>query len=321
MKTNIFTWEEMFIPSRQIKGIRITRIDPKEEYVMVPDMIDGLPVLELGPYVLEGSMIRELELPSGLERIGRYAFYNCEHLEKIRIPEGMKDIGSGAFTGAHRIKEISLLVPEENKKLVVLQEILMDVVEAVKINMLFPETEEVREIRLVFPAYYEEGVENTPARNITSEYYGTGLKFRNCIVGRQMQYEEYDKLFQLAASVEEPELVLEMALMRLLYPYKLKDVYREGYQNWIRQEAEEILPALIEEKRLDDLKFILEEIEIDSETRNKAAILCAEKGFAAAVSLFMDKETKETVSDSEVLSDEMQTTGPVVQSIFDLDEI
>lgn len=318
MQENLFKWEQIIGNDRLPKGIRILSVDPKEEYVKVPDEIDGLPVLELGAYVLEGSMIRELELPKNLDRIGRYAFYNCEHLEKIRIPEGMKDIGSGAFTGAHRIKEICLLVPEENKKLVVLQEILMDVVEAVKIIMLFPETEEVQEIRLLFPAYYEEGVENTPARNITSEYYGTGLKFRNCIVGRQMQYEEYDKLFLLAASVEDPELVLEMALMRLLYPYKLKDSYRDSYKSWIGENADELLPTLIEEKRLEDLKYILEEIPLDNEVRNRAALLCSEKGFAAAVSLFMEKDQD---SEEESLEEEKEEGLPVIHSIFDLDEI
>lgn len=318
MRKDLFTYEEMLVPSRGLKGVRITRIDPNEEYVKVPNKIDGLPVLELGAYVLEGSMIRELELPPNLERIGRYAFYNCEYLEKIQIPEGMKDIGSGAFTGAHRIREICLLVPKEEQKLVVLQEILMDVVEAVKVTMLFPVTEEVREIRLVFPEYYEEGVENTPARNITSEYYGTGLKFRNCIVGRQLQYEEYDKLFQLAASVEDTDLVLEMALMRLLYPYKLKDIYKDQYEAWIKEQADEILPVLIEEKRLEDLKFILQEIEIDSEIKNKAALLCAENGFAAAVSLFMEKEPGTL---EHAFPEEQRPTSPMVHSIFDLDEI
>lgn len=318
MRTDLFTWEIMKDGAGKEKGIRILGIDKKEEYVNVPEKMEGLPVLELGPYVLEGSNIRELELPACLERIGRYAFYNCEQLGKIRIPEGMKDIGSGAFTGAHRIREICLLVPKEEQKIVVLQEILMDVVEAVKVIMLFPETEEVREIRLIFPEYYEQGVENTPARNITSEYFGTGLKFRNCIVSRQLQYEEYDKLFSLAASVEDLELVLEMALMRLLYPYKLKDRYREQYLNWIHENAADILPILIEDKRLEDMKFILEEIELSGEVRNKAALLCAEQGFAAAVTLFMEQDQDPVEEDP---SDEEASHGPIVHSIFDLDEI
>lgn len=318
MRTDVFTWESLKDFQGNVKGIRILTIDKKEEYVKVPEKLDDLPVLELGPYVLEGSAIRELELPACLERIGRYAFYNCEQLQKIQIPEGMKDIGSGAFTGAHRISEITLLVPEEEKKLVVLQEILMDVVEAVKVHMLFPETEAVREIHMVFPAYYEQGVENTPARNITSEYFGTGLKFRNCIVGRQMQYEEYDKLFSLAASVEDIDLVLEMALMRLFYPYKLKDRYRDSYLEWIGENADEILPLLIEEKRLEDLKYILENTEISSEIRNRAALLCADQGFAAAVTLFMEQENTMIVEED---SEEDDSDGFNVQSIFDLDEI
>lgn len=338
VRTDIFEWEIMKDASGKDRGIRVISIDKKEEYVKVPETMEGLPVLELGPYALEGSAIREIELPACLERIGRYAFYNCEKLEHIELPEGMKDIGSGAFTGAHKIKKICLYVPDENMKLIVLMEIISEVVEAVEVILRFSKPlEEIRaesshtdgrEIRLIFPEYYELGVENTPGRNIISEYFGTGLKYRNCFVSRQLQYEEYDKLFELSGSVEKTDVMMELALRRLIYPYKLKDKYKECYLRWISDHAEDILTLLIEEKRLEDIRFVLQHADISNEIRNIAALQCSEQGFAAAVTLFMEHDSKAGEScDSDQASscgekaEDDAADGPLIHSMFDLDDI
>lgn len=48
------------------------------------------------------------EKGSNLERIGDFAFYNCEHLQKIEIPDGVTYIGSAAFFGCASLKELTI---------------------------------------------------------------------------------------------------------------------------------------------------------------------------------------------------------------------
>ena len=41
---------------------------------------------------------------------------------------------------------------------------------------------------LVFPEFYVEGVENTPARILEERIHGTGMKYRNCFKGKVFDF-------------------------------------------------------------------------------------------------------------------------------------
>ena len=56
--------------------------------------------------------LRDVNLPSKLEEIGRSAFYECESLEDIRIPKSVSYIGRYAFA----YSGIKKLVIEGNPK-------------------------------------------------------------------------------------------------------------------------------------------------------------------------------------------------------------
>ncbi len=318
----IESWEIITSSGSEETGIRVSSIDKEQEYLCIPERIEGLPVWEIGPYALEQGAVREIRLPSFLKRIGRYAFYNCENLEKISLREGLTDVGSGAFTGVHRVKQICLTMEAEGEKQAVLQELLADFSETIEVILLYPG----QEVHILFPEYYEQGVENTPARIIVNQFFGTGMKYRNCFVNRQLQLEEYDGLFPLAAAGEKPETVRELAIMRLMYPYRLKKEGRKNYLDWIRDHADEVLDSLIREKRLEEIRLLLQESELSSEVKRKAALLCAETGFAEAVSLFMEADSmadrKEAGGGSEQNSSrELMGNLPGIKSSFDLDEL
>ena len=51
------------------------------------------------------------------------------------------------------------------------------------------------EARLIFPEYFEDSVENTPARIVCIETHGCGHRYRYCFAGRVFQYRGYDELF------------------------------------------------------------------------------------------------------------------------------
>ena len=94
------------------------------------------------------------------------------------------------------------------------------------------------EARLIFPEYFEDSVENTPARIVCIETHGCGHRYRYCFAGRVFQYRGYDELFPHVQVQEKEELVTELALGRLLYPKELSEKFREQYQTYIREHWE-----------------------------------------------------------------------------------
>ncbi|MDE6717294.1 MAG: leucine-rich repeat domain-containing protein [Muribaculaceae bacterium] len=64
---------------------------------------------ELPAYMLIGSGIRTLKLPSGLTKIGRGAFNNCASLTKVEFGQStLAEIPPYAFAGCSRLEEINL---------------------------------------------------------------------------------------------------------------------------------------------------------------------------------------------------------------------
>ena len=65
-------------------------------------------VTEIQDNAFYGSMIRKINLPSSLTRIGRQAFCECTSLMFITIPENVKEIGDYAFHHCESLTEINL---------------------------------------------------------------------------------------------------------------------------------------------------------------------------------------------------------------------
>ena len=67
--------------------------------VMVPSMIDGLPVTTIGDNAFcYCTGLTSITLPEGCTTIGYYAFSGCTGLTSITLPDGCS-IGEGAFEG------------------------------------------------------------------------------------------------------------------------------------------------------------------------------------------------------------------------------
>ncbi len=199
----------------------------------VPEEIEGVTVTAVGPYAFSPEKsggqdrIREVILPRGIRRIGRYAFYNCRELERLEFPGGLKDIGAGAFTGCHRVKEMTVRMEEDEASC--LREILMELPEEMRVTYI----SERGRARLLFPEFFEEGVENTPARIIVTHLHGSGLQYRNCFVHKKLQFAEYDRCFALARAQEDEKLLAELSFNRLLYPLELSERARTQYAGFL----------------------------------------------------------------------------------------
>ena len=227
----------------------VMEIDGNPQIVEIPGEIDGVPVTELAEYLFSGKSCQVIRIPSGVWKIGRYGFYNCRELEELWFSSDFTDLGSGAFTGCHKIRRMEVQMNSQESGL---KEILSEVGEELQVH-LYGEVEAM----LWFPEYYEEGVENTPARILMTEVHGSGLYYRNCFQGKVFHFLEYDKRFELARAQESPDFLREMVYGRLYWPVGLTAKAKAQYEQYLQEHMAQIASAFIRQKRGKELEWLL----------------------------------------------------------------
>ena len=227
----------------------VIEIDGNPQIVEIPEQIDGVPVTELAEYLFSGKSCQVIRIPLGVRKIGRYGFYNCRNLEELWFSSDFTDLGSGAFTGCHRIRRMEVLMNDEQSGL---KEILSEVGEELRVH-LYGKVEAM----LWFPEYYEEGVENTPARILMTEVHGSGLYYRNCFQGKVFHFLEYDKRFEMARAQESSDFLREMVYGRLNWPTGLTEQAKAQYEQYLKEHTEQIASDFIRQKRGEELEWLL----------------------------------------------------------------
>ena len=115
-------------------GIALLRCETQDDIVRLPDEIDGVPVTEVGAYVLservpdltgkdtfavritcggtepvhDAAAIRTVQLPKDAKSVGSYAFYNCRNLERIELTDSVSEFGGGALMNCMSLREVIL---------------------------------------------------------------------------------------------------------------------------------------------------------------------------------------------------------------------
>lgn len=56
---------------------------------------------------LDGEIVNDLELPSGLKSVGDFAFVNCDGIVSLTIPNGIENFGRDIFLGCTGVKKIT----------------------------------------------------------------------------------------------------------------------------------------------------------------------------------------------------------------------
>jgi len=98
--------------SKYFRRPNITDPLPIEEAVVIPEEVEGCPVVAIDENAFLGAAITEIVLPETLEFIDQGAFVECEYLEKINFPRNLKYIGAEAFAYSNSLKEINIDCPE-----------------------------------------------------------------------------------------------------------------------------------------------------------------------------------------------------------------
>ena len=245
-------------------GMRILRVFGRDDCVALPKEVEGRTVTELGAYAfsdrmdqkelkdamergklcgengepferlpelpeLSGDLIREVSLPASLSRVGRYAFYNCRNLTKLEFSGKLVDLGAGALSGCHQVRRLGVKLGQQGTSC--LREILTELPEEIQVELL------VKGERgcFLFPEFFEEGVENTPARILENHVHGSGIRYRNCFIHRTLNIKEYDELFPYAVAWETETVVTELALNRVFYPMELAEKARDQYVSYLKE--------------------------------------------------------------------------------------
>ncbi len=245
---------------------------------VIPSWIDGYPVTEVAPYAFSahmspsmlngkkytsqedlpelcGERLEEIILSETVSRVGRYCFYNCSNLRRISFTDAQKDWGSGTFTGCHHVKELEVRMIQSEQT--TLKDVLVELQEELEVDYI-KEGENGYYAKLVFPEYYEEGVENTPARLINLEIHGSGMRFRNCFQKRVFDFGEYDIRFPYAIFQEKFAITASMAEYRLRYPHGLHQESRQRYEDYLLEHGSEYGEFLIDRKAIDGIIWFTE---------------------------------------------------------------
>ena len=212
---------------------RITGFLSHHTVIEVPREIGGCEVTEIGDYAFsQQSAAEEIILPDSVRKIGRYAFYNCRNLRRIQFYNTLRDIGAGAFTGCHSVREIEITFRGDEQSC--LRELLTELPE--EQTLIYHSGN--GEARLVFPEFFEEAVENTPARILETHTHGSGMMYRNCFVQKKLQFHLYDERFEWAKGREFEDTLFRLVFNRLLYPYELKEKAEKKYRAFLKEHFE-----------------------------------------------------------------------------------
>ena len=311
----------IYLYKRNKTGICIDRVYGYDAIVELPDMLEGLPVTELGAYIFSdhidqaelkmmqekenfctedgtetqpdddmpqaaGNRVEEIRLPRQLKKIGRYAFYNCFHLGKLTFYGKMQDLGAGALTGCHRMEQIFMETDEKGES--GLRDFLTELPETLRVDMII----NGEHGRFWFPEFFEEGVENTPARILENHVHGSGIRYRNSFVHKKLNTLEYDRLFPYAVAWEQERIVLNLALDRILYPVSMTEEAREKYLVHIKEHAQQAIKLLGEQKAYESMQKILKELSSDRATTEKMLETAQKADDSRWVSILMNELQK-----------------------------
>lgn len=239
-----------------------------------------------------GNRLEEMILSDGISRIGRYCFYNCENLNHISFTDRVRDWGSGAFTGCHRVGHIEIEM--EQVEASTLKDVLAELREELYVDYKVKGQDSlgrgaVQHARLYFPEYYEEGVENTPARILETHVHGSGLYYRNCFQQRVFQFQEYDSRFAYAQAQEGDDFLAHMVAARLRFPYKLSEEAKHRYEAYVTEQKWKFADLVISERNLSSMEWLMKTVgEQTEELADYMIVLAGKNSYPEGMSWLMD---------------------------------
>lgn len=198
----------------------------------VPDSRDGEAVRRVARGAFrELSGVRTLDFAPGIAEIGDFACYGMPDLISVSLSETLTEVGDAVFRACDALQSVHYAAPQGN--FYALRALLSEPEPAFRCELKLSDGE----VELYFPSFRNEFDEDTMARAIHPRIEGCGYAFRECVTRREIDFFQYDRQFERAAAAER-EVACRIAIGRLRYPYRLAEVRRKEYRDYLAAESE-----------------------------------------------------------------------------------
>lgn len=303
-----------YIPCRG--GARLVRAYGDDPCPVLPESIDGLPLVELGDYCfadrqrdsalppensirrvainggsagenrLGGSFLHRLTLPDSLRSVGSCAFYNCRKLTEISLGGGIRTVGSDVFLNTFALTQLTLrAAPDRPTGLhTILTSILTD------LRVVF-QPEDTILAAAHYPEYWMD-IQEIPAHMLVQTFSGQGYHYRQCFKNGAPDWAEYDSVLPRSRSEDPPRTITMLALDRLRYPIGLSDAARTAYRGYLAEKAPDCIRVLLQRQDTDTLAALLALDILDEAALNAAAEQARKADSAAFAALLTDAAQK-----------------------------
>lgn len=296
-------------------GVEIIRCFGTDPCVDIPDEICGFPVVCVSDYafsgrkdgeeenvlvwdawesrlfqeqerLLAGEYVESVVFPDSVQKVGNYVFYGCQNLKSLCFSDSLTDIGRGAFTGCRMLDSLQIRLLRGRASCV--PDVLGDLWQ--RIDVLFVGRTE--RSRLVFPEHYEEAVENTPARMLFTQHHGSGNNYRQCFYDRKMDYRKYDDLFPLAKAQDDIGVLSDLVFSRLLYPEELTKDAERIYEDYIKEQGQQIGAYLTDGEKTKELKLMSDRHLWTEQALDQTVDYAARTGKKGVLAFLMNEKRK-----------------------------
>lgn len=100
---------EDFVYEINDEGVTISGYQGVDDKVIIPDIIEGNPIVRIRDNAFSGMELKRVSIPSGIEYIDRFAFQGCSYLEEVEFRgESKVRIGQHAFANCPKLRELRL---------------------------------------------------------------------------------------------------------------------------------------------------------------------------------------------------------------------
>ena len=89
-------------------GATITGYTGELQEIVLPEEINGLPVIAVGQDAFRFSDLVSVTIPDSVRSLGDRAFLDCDRLERVEIGSGVEQIGAECFAGTVSLREFAV---------------------------------------------------------------------------------------------------------------------------------------------------------------------------------------------------------------------
>ena len=276
-------------------GVRLRKVLGDSPCPVVPALVDGAPVVEVGPYcfadrpvsgqpdghAVTGSFVEEVSLPDTVRVLDSAAFYNCRRLRRLTFGPALNALGSDLFTNCRALEVFAVRAAPDAPT--GLKKLAAAVSADVSAEFLLGEG-----AVLFYPEYAEFLDENTPAHIFNHSIEGEGYRYRQCFHNGAVDYAAYDAAFAQATVGEPPVKLCRLALGRLLRPFALGETARAVYEAYLRTHADAAFGWTLPRRDTDAVRLL---VGLGLPTVGPAAD-CARLGWSEGAALLLGSAKK-----------------------------